>query len=89
MNHLLAPLLIASATGIVSGVDLGPETHISLASALAVGAVVLSGAWWVGRYMQRLDDRMEAGGVQMQQLSDRIAQIERKCGSCLDSQTNK
>ncbi len=37
------------------------ETHgISLGTAAAVGAIVLPAAWWIGRNLQRIIDRLEA-----------------------------
>lgn len=61
MTHFLPPVFIAAITTAAASVgELGPETHVSLQSSLAVGAVVLTGAWWIGRYMQKIDDRMDA-----------------------------
>lgn len=58
MNHLLPPCVIATLATAANALELGPQTPITLGSSLAVGVVVVGGAYWVGRFLQRVDDRL-------------------------------
>jgi len=58
MNHLIAPFILASLATAAQALELGPQTPVTLGSTLAVGVVVIGGAFWIGRYMQRLDDKL-------------------------------
>lgn len=60
MNHILTPCILAAAAATANALELGPETHVTLSSSIAVGVVVIGGAFWIGRYMQRVDDRLTA-----------------------------
>jgi len=76
MNHLLVPCLLAAAAAGTNalGIDLGPDTHVSLGTTCTVGVVVIGGAFWIGRFMQKIEDRLSA--------------IEKKChGGCLLSKS--
>lgn len=44
--------------GEVENVFLSPGTPISLGSAIAVGAVVVGGAWWLSSMLQKINDRL-------------------------------
>jgi len=67
MNQVTVPILLGLVSGVAQG--LHPGTTVPLGSTLTVAAVVVSGAFWVGRYMQRLDNRLDA-------LEKRIENIE-------------
>jgi hypothetical protein len=60
MNYILAPLVLGAAAATANAMELSPDTHVSLGSCLAVGVAVVGGAFWVGRYMQKVDDRLTA-----------------------------
>lgn len=59
MSYIADPILIAILATAAHSMELGPSTPVSLGSSLAVGVVVIGGAFWVGRYMQRLDGRLD------------------------------
>ncbi len=55
-SYYLTPVLIA-ALATAAG-ELGVDTRLTLGGALSVGTVIVGGAWWIGRWMQRVDSRL-------------------------------
>lgn len=58
MNHIVVTPFILAVAAVAT--ELSPETHVSLGSSITVGVVVIGGAFWVGRYMQEVNDRLKS-----------------------------
>lgn len=76
MKRMLGPLVVTGATmfttGVMAAVDhvptISPEWHMEIKTVAAVGAVVISGTWWLSKMLMRIHSRLDSMESRLEQL---------------------
>lgn len=87
MPNLAIPIALSAITAAASTVSIGSETHVTLGTVCAVGAVVFAGTWWLAQFMKGITDQLAALQTAVDKMGEEVKKQKERCKGLCDRYT--